>query len=284
MLFSDCGKRVAMIFVAGAALAGCSPSDPVADPAVPSAPVVSLDAVADSVAVDDGDTSQPARDSAVDAEPSTAEPLRSSEEPPTTSAPSVATTSAYISRLSMTSDAIEVKWSESEGIVEYRIHRIPRTSDDIPPVEAMTDENLLHVAEAGGRFEDEDVEAGTEYWHGVREFSATGELTAHGWHKTAAVDDEEPPAVVDGINAVLDNGEVLVTWTQPDENYELHGYRVLRSVDGEPSETLATTWRLDQRSFVDDKPPTSADVRYEVVAFDFHWNESTPGGITLDLS
>lgn len=276
-----------MIFVACAALAGCSSADLVADPVAES--VVESEPVVESVAADESDTSQPAGESLddvelSDVEASVAEPLRSSEEPPTTTAPAVSNTSAYISRLSMTSDTIEVNWSESEGVTEYRIHRIPRTSDEEPPVEAMTADNLVHVTDSGGRFADEDVEAGTEYWHGVREFSAAGELTAHGWHKTAAIDDEEPPSVVDGITAVLANGEVLVTWTQPDENYQLHGYRVIRTVVGESPERLATTWRLDQRSFIDDEPPTSSQVVYEVVAFDFHWNESLPGGVSVDLS
>lgn len=281
MLFPERRNRVAIILVACAALAGCSSSDSVADPVASSVP----DTVAETVPdVNDDDASQPASQPADDAGSSNVEPLRPADEPPTTTDPVVASTSAYISRLSMTSDAIEVNWSESEGVAEYRIHRVLRTSDDTPPPEAMTEDNLIHVADAGGRFADEDVEAGTEYWHGVREFSAAGELTAHGWHKTAAIDDEEPPSVVDGITAVLGSGEVLVTWTQPEENYELHGYRVLRSVDGEPSETLATTWRLDQRSFIDDEPPTAGEVLYEVVAFDFHWNESSPGGVTIDVS
>jgi len=280
MLFTGRRHRIAIILVACVGLAGCSSTDSAAGPVEEPA----TSAVATSVTTEEVDPGEPVITPADDAESSAAEPLRPTGGPPITAAPQVDTTSAYISRLSMSADTIEVNWSESEGVAEYRVHRIPRTSDVEPPVEAMTDDNVIHVTNAGGRFADEDVEAGTEYWHGVREFSAAGVLVAHGWHKTAAVDDEEPPSVVDGITAVFENGEVVVTWAEPEENYQLHGYRVLRGIDGEPSESIAVTWRLDQRSFIDEEPPISADVIYEVVAFDFHWNQSAPGGVTVDLT
>ncbi len=211
-------------------------------------------------------------------------PLRPAGEPSPTTISDEPKTSAYISRTSMAADAIGLTWSNTEGVVEYQLHRIPRTSDDEPELEAMTDGNRIHVADEGGRFTDESVAPGTEYWHGVRELSADGEITAHGWHPTAAIDDEEPPSAVDDITAVVESGEVLLTWSEPAENYKLHSYRVLRGVDGQPPERIAVTWRLDQRSFLDDNPPTSGEVVYQVVSMDFHWNESAPGSVTVDLS
>lgn len=279
-------------------LSGCSSSDSASnrdpDPeavATSDSPAVATeDSVANSGSVttessaaerDDG--SQLAEEETDDEASTTAEPLRPTGEPQPTSLPEAKSTSAYISRLSMTSRTIEVNWSETEGVAEYQIHRIPRTSDDEPPLEAMTSENLIYVTDAGGRFADEGVVAGTEYWHGVREFSADGDITAHGWHRTVAIDDEEPPSTVE-VTAVAENGGVLVSWVPPDENYQLHGYRVFRGVDGEVPESIAVTWNLDQISFIDDEPPTSTAVVYEVVAFDFHWNKSAPGRVTIDLS
>lgn len=147
----------------------------------------------------------------------------------------------------------------------------------------MTSENLVHVADGLGRFVDQGVESGREYWYGVRVLSAEGDLMAHGWHRTAAVDDTEPPAIVDGITAVAADGEILVTWTRPAENYELHSYRVLRGIDGEAPEKIGETWRLDQMSFIDDQPPASGRVVYQIQALDFHWNLSLPGSVTVDL-
>lgn len=210
-------------------------------------------------------------------------PLRPAGEPQPTTDSSTTSTSAYIVRQVMTASSIEVRWSDSDVGVEYHIHRVVRSTDDEPGVEAMTDANLVHVADGLGRFVDEGVEAGTKYWHGVRVLSAEGALVAHGWHRTAAVDDLEPPAVVDGITAVVNNGEVLISWTTPEENYQLHSYRVLRVVDGEPPEQIAQTWRLDQLSFIDDDPPAAGRVVYQIRALDFHWNLSEPGSVTVDL-
>ncbi len=259
---------IATVIMGGVGLAGCSSED--SDP--------------DSGSLSPAVTNDDASASADEDVTTTVVPLRPVGEPDTTTAPEANSTSAYISRRLMTSKVIEVTWSDTEGVAEYHIHRVLRTSDEEPPVEDMTADNRIHVADEGGRFADQDVDAGAEYWHGVREFSANGDLTAHGWHKTAAIDDEEPPSTVDGITAAAESGEVLVTWREPDENYQLHGYRVFRGVDGEAPESIAVTWRLGQTSFIDDEPPVSAEVVYEVVAFDFHWNESSPGRVTIDLS
>jgi len=147
----------------------------------------------------------------------------------------------------------------------------------------MTADNLIHVADGLGRYVDDGFESGTQYWHGIRAISDEGELIAHGWHRTAAVDDDEPPSVVSEIKAVAENGNVLVSWSRPDENYQLHAYEISRGVDGQPPETIATTWQLDQTSLLDDDAPTSGQIVYEIVAMDFHWNKSAPGRVTINL-
>lgn len=212
----------------------------------------------------------------------TPEPLRPAGEPQPTTVNTVSPNNAFIARVSMTASSIEVGWSDREGGAEFHIHRVVRTSDDEPGVEAMTAENLIHVGGGLARFVDEGVEPGTKYWHGVRVISAEGDVIAHGWHRTAAVDDLEPPTAPDGIIAFIENGEVRVIWATPEENYQLHSYQVFRGVDGEPPEQISATWRLDQLSFIDDDPPTGQLV-YQIRALDFHWNLSEPGGVTINF-
>ena len=136
-----------------------------------------------------------------------------------------------------------------------------------------------------GSFIDEGVEPGAFYWYGLRIDSEDGDLIAYGWHRADAVDDEEPPSAVPELTAVEqdDAGDVLVSWSRPAENHRLHGYRIFRGVDGETPEPIATTWRIDQTSFIDDEAPDSGVVVYELVAFDFHWNDSLPARVTVDL-
>ncbi len=210
-----------------------------------------------------------------------AKPLKPPKDEP---APDSDGNSAYISRVSMSSTSIELTWSASDGAVEYHIHRIPRMSDDKPAHEEMTAENTIHVASEDGRFVDDEVEENVRYWYGLRALAADGSLIALGRHAADAVDDTEPPSPPGNVTASFGDGEVLVTWTQPAENYELHGYQILRGVDGQELEALVSTWDLEQTSFVDDDPPDADNVTYAVVAFDFHWNNSEPAEIEVELS
>ena len=223
-------------------------------------------------------------EAAEDTGSSSVEPFRPHDKNQTTTTGDQVTKSAYISRVTMSDSSIELTWSTSEDAVQYHLHRIPRTSDDRPRVEMMTAENRIHIADDAGRFVDDGVESGTRYWFGLRALSDNGELIAHGWHRADAVTDTVPPSPVRNLTAVVDDGEVLMTWTQPEENYELHGYKVLRRVDGEEPEALSTTWDLDQTSFIDDRPPASGNLVYSIVAFDFHWNNGEPAEVEIELA
>lgn len=189
---------------------------------------------------------------------------------------------AWISRRSMTAVSIEVVWSEIEGAVDYQIHRLGRTGTATPDESEMTTENLVHSTETSGAFLDTSVVANELYWYGVRGLDAQGEVLLVGWHDTAAVTDEQPPEQV-ALQAEFSNGSVFLTWEEPEENFQLHSYRILRAVGSEEPEVVGATWNLDQRSFVDNDPPQEL-ATYSVVAFDFHWNDSLPAEVTIDPS
>ena len=191
-------------------------------------------------------------------------------------------TSAWISRVNMSAESIELTWATTDNAVEYQLHRVP-LSPTPPAAEVMTAENLIHTTDGAGRFADDTVEAGTQYWYGIRSLSANGDILAHGWHRADAVTDLEPPAAPT-VTASAQDGGTLIEWTVPDEGYELHSYRVLRVVDGAEPELVGITWNLDQLSLFDDMPLDSDDVVYQVTASDFHWNRSAPGQTELAAS
>lgn len=194
----------------------------------------------------------------------------------------VDSTVAWISRRSMTASSIEVVWSAPEGGVDYQVHRLDRTGDVPPSATEMTADNVIHAGAETGTFVDDEVTEGATYWYGIRGLDVDGVVLSTGWHATAAVTDEQPPAQVE-VSIEQTNGSILLAWNEPEENFQMHGYRILRAVDGGEPEVAATTWTLDQRSFIDEDPP-AALTTYSVVAFDFHWNESEPTEVTLDLS
>lgn len=260
-------------------VAGCSSSQTAALPGSDtSTPPASTATTLEPNPVDDAVLEDPDPvDDAVLEEPteSTVAPVRPYDDSPSSTVEYVST-SVWISRLEMTSTRIEMQWGTFDGASEYQLHRVPRTSDTRPIPDVMTADNLLHVADNSGQFVDDAVEENTSYWYGVRAFSAEGTPMAIGWHRADAVDDTEPPGVVEILSAELRDGEVLVTWAEPDENYELHSYRILRGVNGGELESLAVTWNMDQRSLLDDDPPRTGTVTYAVDALDFHWNRSSP--------
>ena len=193
-------------------------------------------------------------------------------------------TAAWISRRSMSADVIEMVWSAPEGAASYEVHRVAN-QDGHPANSAMTSATRIHAFgpdESNGVFIDDDLAEGELYWYGVRSVDGDGQVLSVGWHETAAVTDEEPPSAVAASVEVGDQG-ILVSWDMPEENFRLHSYRVFRSVDGGEFEHVSSTWNIDQTSLLDDDPPSGV-VTYSVVTLDFHWNESEPGTVTVDLS
>lgn len=188
---------------------------------------------------------------------------------------------AWISRRSMTATSIEVVWSAPAGAADYQVHRVELLDDDRPPAASLDSSNQIHSGDETGVYLDADVVAGTRYWYGVRGLDAQGEVLSVGWHEAHAITDEEPPSAV-GLSLANDDGTIRLDWSAPAENYQLHGYRILRSVDGTEPEVVATTWNLDQTSFIDEEPPKGS-VTYQVQAFDFHWNSSTPAQQTVSI-
>lgn len=244
--------------------ASSNDSTPIAD----STPVADSTAIADSRAI-------------ADDEPAPLRPYGEVTPAPDTGEPS---TSVYVTRTSMTSDEIRIKWSAPEGAAEYQLHRVIRDSASRPEVDAMTEDSFVGDVEFTGTFEDDSVEEGTLYWYGVRGLAADGTLLSHGWHLGYAVDDTESPTMVGDITAVLSDGEIVISWSRPTDNYQLHAYRVYRAIEGGKPEGVVATWDLDQTSFVDDPAVLSGEVTYSVIAFDVHWNQSDPATVVVTVS
>ena len=176
----------------------------------------------------------------------------------------------------MSASLIDVVWSAPEGASSYELHRIeadlPASVEDEPDASVMTADTLVVSIDATGTFEDTSVVEGTAYWYGVRGLNEDGSVASIGWHLTFAVTDDEPPAPID-FEVEDGDGQVLISWTAPAENFQLHGYRIVRGEAGAELETVGMTWNLDQMSFIDPDPP-AGDVTYSVLALDFHWNLS----------
>ncbi len=277
------------VFVVLLALAGCSGStapearsDRDAPTAASAAEVAASEQEPGSVITNNDTNTGVDSSAAAAAQASSPPPVEAFDASATQPATDIDPTSAWISRRSMSSSAIELVWSAPEGSAEYQVHRVPGTSDMQPDDSEMSAENLIHTGDFNGVHVDDAVTEGTRYWYGVRGLDADGAVVSTGWHLAAAITDDEPPAQVE-LTAEQTDGSVLLSWNQPAENYELHSYRILRAVGNEEPEVVASTWDINQTSFIDDDPPDEL-VTYSVIAFDFHWNGSEPSEVTLDRS
>jgi len=199
--------------------------------------------------------------------------------------PDASDTTAWLSRRSMSASAIELIWSAGVTSAECSLHRFAY-AEERPDASAMTADNRIHTSPhlegEPNIFLDSDVTEGEKYQYGVICLDSAGAVSSVGWSRLDAVTDEEPPSPVE-VSLDVEDGVVMMTWSEPEENYELHAYQIHRSVGGQEPEVIATTWNLDQRSFVDDDPPEGV-TSYGVSSYDFHFNNSEPTMIAVDLS
>ncbi len=228
----------------------------------------------------EGDSAEEADGADTDADPAPLRPYDDEEPPAPSDEP---TTSVWVTRSIMTADLIEIRWSAPEGAAEYHVHRMPRDSETRPDAAAMTEDNLIHVGEEASTYADDTVVDGTRYWYGVRGVAADGSVLSAGWHRADAVTDEQPPDPVGNLQAELVDGEAVVTWTEPNDNYSMYGYTVARVLDGGEPEIVVTTWDPDQTSFIDGDISGASQLSYQIYAFDFHWNDSAPAEVSVQL-
>ncbi len=180
----------------------------------------------------------------------------------------------------MTEDAIEVVWSEVEGAdVVYQIFRFDSIGLDRDAVELVTP---VHEGIGTLSWIDESVEAG-EFYTYVMRVIADDEVLERRWTNTLAVTDTTPPTDITGLAATIEGGEVLLEWNPSEDDVEFGSYGVFRTDVGDEPQYVGGGGDIAVTSFIDNDLPSSGEVGYEVVAFDFHGNRSNPVAITVSI-
>ena len=189
-------------------------------------------------------------------------------------------TTHWVGHGTMTEDAIEVAWSEVEGDdVVYQIFRFDSIGLDREAVELV---NPIHEGIGTLSWTDESVEAGQFYTYIMRVI-ADDEVLERRWTNTLAVTDETPPAEITGLTATLADGEVLLEWDPSSDDVEFGSYGVFRTDLADEAQYVGGGGDLAVTSFIDNDLPASGEVGYEVIAYDFHGNRSTPVSITITI-
>jgi len=177
----------------------------------------------------------------------------------------------WLGRSSMTSASIELPWSigPNEGHVE--IHRFDAADVENVDDVTLTEASLVSSGEASP-FIDTDLSPGAQHLY-VLQATIDG-VTYRRFTEAHAVDDTTPPAPVVDLRLEVVGDAIHLEWGASSDDYRFARYAIRRSLDGEPSIYYGTGWTIGQTSFIDDQPPDSGSIIYEVFAVDFHDNVS----------
>lgn len=91
-----------------------------------------------------------------------------------------------------------------------------------------------------------------------------------------------PPGTPGNLNAVVENGVVILLWMGPADP-DVAGYRVYRSEEGEKEKKLLQTTLLVALSLRDEKVQAGKKYEYFVGAVDTHGNESALARTTVEV-
>lgn len=180
----------------------------------------------------------------------------------------------------MTDDKIEIVWSQVEGDdVVYQIFRFDGIGFDPAEVELI---DPVHEGIGTLRWDDESVDTGSFYTYILRVI-ADDEVLERRWTATLAVTDTTPPRPVTDLSATITDEGILLDWSPSEDDVEFGSYSVLRTDLGDEPQYIGGGGDQEVTSFIDDDLPGAGDVGYEVLATDFHGNQSEPATITISL-
>ncbi len=173
-------------------------------------------------------------------------------------------------------EAVELLWAAPIANVDgtrpavvkgYRVYR----SDGGRPALLLTAIPLEKP-----RFEDRDVEAGTDYRYFVRACSTAAPPfleSADSKILEITVVDLTPPAPPEGLAGISGEGFVVLSW-KPSPERDLAGYRIWRSGEGGHGDVLLTEEALRENYFRDITVREDVPYTYSVTALDKNGNES----------
>ncbi len=194
--------------------------------------------------------------------------------------------SHWIGVVSMSAAEVEVTWSEVEGDdVVYQLFRFetePALDKEAVDLEVPYAEVIGELA-----FVDAAIEPGAFYTYVLRVI-ADDEVLERRWTDVLAVDDTTPPTQITNLQASITGEGVLLEWDPSSDDVEFGSYGVFRTDgEGEP-QYIGGGGDLGQTSFLDDTvygdgAPQGGVASYEIVAFDFHNNRSTPTVIEISV-
>ena len=186
-------------------------------------------------------------------------------------------TQEYV-RLSWTAPSQNADGTTPPRIAGYNVYR-SEDPKNFPPAPLNSD--LLPKPE----YEDRSFQFDKTYYYAVsivgsREDPYAESLSSQPLQVVAR--DTFPPSPPQNLNAVVDNGAVILLWASPPDP-DVAGYRIYRSEEGGKEKQLLQPGLVTALSYRDEKATAGKKYEYLVTAVDTHANESVPAQTTVEV-
>ncbi len=183
----------------------------------------------------------------------------------------------------MSADGIELFWSEVNQARRQELHRVVRPEPFDADAVLLSDDTIIYDGPELS-FTDTGVESGARYVYFMAVQTATGDWLEPRWTERDAVDDVEPPSVVEDLTLTRqDDGAVLIEWDESTDNYRFDAYEISRADDGGAFEFIDATFGAERTALIDDQIPETGELTYQVLSRDFHGNRSEPVSASVSV-
>ncbi len=186
----------------------------------------------------------------------------------------------------VTQDFIRIRWSapqeNADGSHPARVagYKLYRSEDPKTFSPGALHDGLLAKPE----FEDRSFQFDKTYYYAVSVIASAEDPYAEGRASqplaVTPADRFPPPAPVN-LQAVVDEGVVLLLWSAPDVS-DVSGYRIYR-IGEAGSRALLHSGLVQALSFRDEKAEAGTHYLYGVAAVDTHGNEGPPAEVSIEI-
>ena len=186
----------------------------------------------------------------------------------------------WVARTFMDDTRVDLTWSSVDGADRYALYRMPTADVDYAAIaDGVLDGATLIFEGTATETTDDDVPVDTFLTY-VLVAEIDGAFTEPRWTEALTTPDTTPPTPITDLEATLTADGVRLTWSPSSDDLEFAAYAVTYEAEDGSLQYIGGGADETQTSFLDTEPRPGVN-RYEVTAYDFHENSSTPAQVDI---
>lgn len=186
----------------------------------------------------------------------------------------------WISVDGMSRDGIQVSWAVVDDVERYELVRLGEAAVADPNA-ALPEQGEIIYSGPDNAYVDRDLTADAAYLYMIVPVLQDGQQLEPRWREAVAVDDTQAPSRVTGLTAERGADGVRLSWEPVSENYRFDSYDIRQLMADGEFEWIGGAYDITQTAFLDDRADPDAEITYELIARDFHYNLTEPTRITV---